>query len=53
MFYMRIQRASGPDLEYTSETVGELIKVVCEYCKSMQFMYKGHFIIRRDGKAIF
>lgn len=49
---MRIQRTSGPDLEYTENTVGALIKIVVEYAKHYQFMYRGHFIIRRDGKAI-
>lgn len=52
MFYMRIQRASGPDLEYTENSLGTLVKIVVEYAKQWQHMYKGHFIIRRDGKAI-
>jgi hypothetical protein len=50
---MRIQRASGPDLEYTEDTVGALVKIVVEYAKHWQFLYKGHFIIRHDGKAVF
>lgn len=52
MFYMRIQRTSGPDLEYTENNVGALIKIVVEYAKHYQLMYRGHFIIRRDRKSI-
>lgn len=45
MYYMRIQRVQGADVEFRNECMGYCIKRLLNYCFTNND-YKGHFILK-------